>query len=78
MKLTKEDDIPFRIMSVFKDILDNPELHTRKALAEKYNIHPDTVKKYFIAMRKAGFEVAQTGYPNYCYYINNAEIKYFK
>jgi DNA-binding IscR family transcriptional regulator len=78
MKLTKQDDIPLRIMSVFKDILDNPELYTRKALAEKYDIHPDTVKKYFIAMRKAGFEVAHNDYPDYCYYINNAEIKYFK
>ena len=57
MKLTKEDDIPFRIMSVFKDILDNPELYTRKALALKYDIHPDTLKRYFAAMRKAGFEV---------------------
>jgi DNA-binding transcriptional regulator YhcF (GntR family) len=44
-------------MSVSKDILDNPELYTRKALAMKYDIHTDTVKKYFAAIRKAGFEV---------------------
>ena len=44
-------------MSVFKDIMDNPELYTRKALALKYDIHPDTLKRYFAAMRKAGFEV---------------------
>ena len=57
MKLTKQDDIPLRIMSVFKDLMDNPELYTKKALAEKYNVHPDTVKSYLLQCEKQALKL---------------------
>lgn len=75
MKPEIDTSTTFRIVAMLKLIMDEPEVHTRKSICERFKVSRDTVKLYLRAMREAGFEV-KTDYPDYTYYIDNITIKY--
>jgi predicted transcriptional regulator len=77
-RFSAENSATTRGLVVLKLLIDQPQQHTRKELANKFDVHIDTMKKYFVSMKKAGFEVVQNGYPDYCYYVKNVELKYIK
>lgn len=62
-----------RILVCLKLLLDEPEIYTRRQLADKLGVHVDTIKKYFKAMKYAGFDIKCSSYPDYLYYICNIE-----
>jgi biotin operon repressor len=71
-----DESATFRIVATLKLLLDEPDVYTRKQLAAKIGVNFDTVKKYFNMLRKAGFEVEHSDYPDYVYHISNLSIKY--
>lgn len=66
----------FRIIATLKLLLDEPNVYTRKQLADKIGVNYDTIKKYFNMLRKAGFLVKHSDFPDYVYQISNITIKY--
>lgn len=66
-----------RGLFILKMLVDYPEQYTRKELAVMFEVHIDTIKKYFRSMKHAGFDVKSNGYPAYTYYVANIEkVKY--
>lgn len=55
---TFHDNSPkYRLLAILKDLLERPYHHTRKALALRYNVSLDTIKKDFNELRDADFLV---------------------
>ncbi len=46
-----------RIAKIFRVLLDQPFRYTRKELADKFGVHPDTISGDFEAFKNAEFEV---------------------
>lgn len=46
-----------RLLGVLKDLLERPHHYTKKMLATKYGVNPDTIKKDFEELRDADFLV---------------------
>ena len=52
------DDSPkYRLLAILKALLELPYFYTRKKLATRYNVSPDTIKKDFEELRDADFDV---------------------
>lgn len=58
-----------RLLKVLLLLLERPNGYTKKQLAEKYNVHEDTIKKDFDEIRNAGFTLDFD--TNYRYAIRN-------
>ena len=72
-----ENSATTRGLFILKLLIDYPEKYTRKELAEMFEVHIDTIKKYFQSMREVGFDVKSNPYPDYTYYVANVEkVKY--
>ena len=56
-----------RAMEVLRILLRYPDQYTKKDLAEKFGVSTDTITFYFNSMRMAGFNVEDSGYPDYTY-----------
>jgi len=59
-----------RILRVLRAILDRPSAYTKKELADKYGVSPDTIKGDIDAMKNAGFEVRQDERYRYAFATN--------
>ena len=46
-----------RVLLVMKALQERPFHYTRQMLAENYDVHPDTIKQDFNAIKNAGFEL---------------------
>ncbi len=66
MKRTeKEYTTKVRLLRIQRALLERPFGYTKQQLADRYNTHPDTIKKDFQAFREAGFEITHN--EKYCY-----------
>lgn len=61
-----------RLLKILRDILERPHGYTKKQLAQKYNVHEDTIKNDFEEIRNAGFEL--TIDKNYRYGLEQEKI----
>lgn len=59
-----------RILRVLRAILDRPYAYTKKELAERYGVSPDTIKGDIEAMQNAGFELRQDERYRYAFVAN--------
>lgn len=59
----------FRVLIILKKLLNEPDQHTRKMLAEDFGVSLDTIGRDFQIMRKAGFKVVHSDFPDYKYSI---------
>lgn len=74
---SKENSATTRGLFLLKLLIDYPEQYTRKELAAMFEVHVDTIKRYFVSMKEVGFQVKSNGYPAYTYYVANVEkVKY--
>ncbi len=54
-----------RLLKLQRILLEQPFRYTKRQLAERFNVHPDTIKEDFNAFRNAEFEIECDD--NYCY-----------
>ena len=47
----------YRLLAILKLLIESPYQYTKKTLATKYNVDPDTIKKDFDELRDADFNV---------------------
>ncbi len=47
----------YRLLAILKILIESPYQYTKKTLATKYNVDPDTIKKDFDELRDADFNV---------------------
>ncbi|MDF7820486.1 WYL domain-containing protein [Runella sp. MFBS21] len=47
----------YRLLAILKLLIESPYQYTKKTLATKYNVDPDTIKKDFEELRDADFNV---------------------
>ena len=59
-----------RILRVLRAILDRPSAYTKKELADKYGVSPDTIKGDIEAMQNAGFELRHDERYRYAFVAN--------
>lgn len=64
-----EISVTYRVLCILKLLLEQPDQHTKKMLAEDYNVSIDTISRDFMIMRIVGFNVIHSGYPDYKYSI---------
>lgn len=62
-----------RCLQVLKILLEQPEVYTKKSLAEMMGVEIDAISVYFEYMKEVGFDVRHNDYPDYQYYIHNAD-----
>lgn len=68
--MNKKDDTPkFRLLRVLRMIMERPKSYTANELAERCNVNSKAIKRYFIDLENAGFQVKFD--ENYRYYIEN-------
>ncbi len=63
--MEKEHTTKVRLLRIQRALLERPFGYTKQQLADRYNTHPDTIKKDFQAFRDAGFEITYN--EKYCY-----------
>ncbi len=56
--MDKEYTTKVRLLRIQRALLERPFGYTKAQLADRYNVHPDTIKKDFQAFRAAGFEIS--------------------
>jgi response regulator of citrate/malate metabolism len=64
-----DTSISMRILVTLRILIEEPDTYTKAMLAEKIGVSRDSIKKYFLAMRRAGFIVKVAPYPDYTYSI---------
>ncbi|MFN3589877.1 MAG: hypothetical protein ACK4UP_10895, partial [Spirosomataceae bacterium] len=75
---TFHDNSPkYRLLAILKDLLERPYHHTRKALALRYNVSLDTIKKDFNELRDADFLVKSDEKHRYAL-IPNKSMEYLE
>jgi hypothetical protein len=52
-------------------VLENPDTYTQKALSEIIGIGLDSIKRKARVLRANGFDIINSGYPDYFYTISN-------
>lgn len=67
--IDKDNTSGQRIIKVFWAIMIRPNYYTKKQLAQKFNVHEDTIKNDFEDIRNAGFSLEYD--KKYCYFIND-------
>lgn len=72
MKIKKEGQTSAKIraLSILKEIIEDPEKHTSAYYAEKHNVDRSSIKRDIDAMRKAGWNVRISPYPDYLIYLD--------
>lgn len=55
--MEKEYGTKVRLLRIQRALLERPFGYTKQQLADRYNVHPDTIKKDFNAFRAAGFDI---------------------
>jgi predicted DNA-binding transcriptional regulator YafY len=46
-----------RVIHLLRSIIERPNYYTKRALAERHNVHPDTIEGDFQAIQAAGFQL---------------------
>ena len=62
----------YRLLAILKALLELPYFYTRKMLATRYNVSPDTIKKDFEELRDADFNVKIDGKYRYAIVPNKS------
>jgi len=62
-----------RALEVLRILLRYPDKYTKKDLAEDFGVSVDSISYYFESMRLAGFQVSDSGYPDYTYAIRSMD-----
>jgi predicted DNA-binding transcriptional regulator YafY len=77
MYIDKDNTSGQRLIKVFWAIIVRPNYYTKKQLAQKFNVHEDTIKNDFEDIRNAGFSLDYD--KKYCYFIeNDSQYEYLK
>lgn len=66
-----------RLLNVMLAIIESPKMHTKKALAERMGVDPDTIKKDIEAFRNAGFVIEQDSKYRY-FFVEEKRFKQLK
>lgn len=70
MQIEVDNSATLRVLVTLRILIEEPDMHTKQSLAEKIGVSKDSIKKYFLAMRKAGFIVKVSDYPDYTYSVD--------
>ncbi len=57
MSQEKEHGHKLRLLLVMRALVERPDHYTKKALAQKFGVHADTIANYFTDFANAGFEL---------------------
>lgn len=60
----------YRILMILRKLMNEPDQHTKKMLAEDFGVSVDTIGRDFYVLRKAGFKVVHSDFPDYKYSID--------
>jgi len=64
-----DTSVTMRVLVTLRLLIEEPDVYTKASLSAKIGVSKDSLKKYFAGMRRAGFNVKSSGYPDYTYSI---------
>lgn len=62
-----------RCLTLLKVVMEDPEVFGKRDLQELLGVSKDTIRGYVKILREAGFNLDQSGYPDYKYYLAGME-----
>ncbi len=65
MSQEKEYGHKLRLLLVLRALLERPRHYTKRSLASKFGVHPDTIGNYFTDFKNAGFDLVKD--EKHCY-----------
>jgi biotin operon repressor len=72
-KIDVDSSSMMRCLTLLKVVMEDPEVFGKRDLQELLGVSKDTVRSYVKILREAGFNLDQSGYPDYKYYLASME-----